>query len=263
MNLLVFWLGTSISSFCVEMSNELRMFKDVADAGYKIDVKKMSELNKQINPDGLKVSLLTMLIPIYNIIHVFKKVMKYNNIRPVLLDQLRVINALEEMTEIEKEEYLKKPTGLNAVIIPFKTEIRLSKAASIKINDETGKSEIFFESGESLEDITILKVDGPASRLTVDEQKKKVIDALNKLYSALTEKYPSPESLIDALTDNTKLDLSQSSEDKKDETCIKQESNISEKKQVLENFKNELLKKQQMMQKSTDKKGQILTKKIK
>ena len=66
-----------------------------------------------------------------------------------------------------------------------------------------------------------------------------------------------------ALTDNTKLDLSQSSEDKKDETCITQESNISEKKQVLENFKNELLKKQQMMQKSTDKKGQILTKKIK
>ena len=36
MEFLVFWLGTSIVSFGMEIANELRMFKDVADVGYKV-----------------------------------------------------------------------------------------------------------------------------------------------------------------------------------------------------------------------------------
>ena len=54
MELLVLWLGTSITSFCMEMANELRMFKDVADAGYKIDIRRLSDLSKQLNPNASK-----------------------------------------------------------------------------------------------------------------------------------------------------------------------------------------------------------------
>ena len=63
MEILIFWLGTCITSFCMEMVNEIRMSKDVADAGYKIDTKRLSEFNKQINPKGAKKHLISTLIP--------------------------------------------------------------------------------------------------------------------------------------------------------------------------------------------------------
>lgn len=156
MEFLALWLGTSIASFGMEIANELRMFKDVADAGYKVDVKKLSELGKQLNPNATKTTLLSMLIPILNITQVFQRILQYNNARPTILDQLSVIDALEEMSEIEKTEYLKNPTGLNALIVPLKTEIRLSKATSIKIDDASIDSKIYYEI-EKYEDTETIK----------------------------------------------------------------------------------------------------------
>ena len=108
MELLLLWLSTSITSICMEIANELRMFKDVADAGYKIDIKRLSDLSKQLNPNAPKATLLSTLIPIFNIIQVFQRTIQYNNLRPTILDQLNAIDVLEEMLEIEKEEYSKK-----------------------------------------------------------------------------------------------------------------------------------------------------------
>ena len=264
MELLVLWLGTSITSFCMEMANELRMFKDVADAGYKIDIRRLSDLSKQLNPNASKATLLSMLIPIFNIMQVFQRTVQYNNVRPMILDQLNVMDALEEMSEIEKQEYQKKPTGLNALLIPLKAEIRISKAASIKIETDTEKSEIFYEMDDSLENITILKVNGDASRLTVDEQKKKVIEAWKNIVSAGMEKYGDKESFANALRNNTNLDLSYSSDYKKEEVAKPvQELSISDQKQALENLKNELLEEQLTTQKSHTENGPTLTKRRK
>lgn len=243
MGLLILWIGTSFASFGMEIANELRMFKDAADAGYKVDVKRLSELEKQLNPNATKVTLLSMLIPIFNVMKVFQRTIQYNNIRPMILDQLSVIDALEEMSEIEKTEYLKNPTGLNALIVPLKSETRLSKAASIKINEGNEHSEIYYEMGESLDDITILKVSGPASRLTVEEQKKKVIDVWKKV-----------------------IDLSDSKEDKKDENATSptpQELSTSDQKQALESLKSELLEEQEVSRSTQIDKGPTLSKRRK
>lgn len=121
MEFLALWLGTCVASFGMEITNELRMFKDAADAGYKIDVKRLSELGMQLNPNATKETLLSMLIPIFNVMQVFQRTIQYNNVRPMILDQLSVIDALEEMTESEKAEYLKNPTGLNALVVPLKS----------------------------------------------------------------------------------------------------------------------------------------------
>lgn len=268
MEFLVLWLGTSIASFGMEFANELRMFKDVADAGYKIDVKRLSELGKQLNPDASKVTFLTMLIPVFNMMQVIKNTMQYNNARPMILDQLRILDILEEMSEIEKTEYLKKPTGLNALIVPLKLEIRLSKATSIKINDGNETSEIYYEIGKSLNDITILKVSGSASRLTLEEQKKKVVETWKLIYQEGIKKYGDAETLSNVLKSNSNIDLSDSKEDKKEaETTPKttQDLSISEKKQALENLKNELLdvrEEAQFTQTDTDK-GPIISKRRK
>lgn len=158
------------------------------------------------------------------------------------------MDVLEELSEIEKEEYLKNPTGLNALLVPIKMKIRLSNALSVKIIDGNEQSEIYYELGKSLDDITILKVSGPLSRLTDQEQKKIVIEAWNNFIV---------ETLInDLIKYNTSIDLSDSKDDKKDEEMISpipQELSISYQKQSLENLKSELLKESKEVNNSSDK----------
>lgn len=264
MDFLFLCLGTSITSFFMEIANELKVFKDVADAGYKIDIKRLSELEQQLNPNAPKITFLSMIIPIFNIIQVFQRTIQYNNIRPMILDQLSAINALEEMSEIEKQKYSKNPTYLNAFLIPLKSEIRLAKATTIEIDDGNEKSIIFYEIGDSFDDIIILKVNGDASRLTVDEQKKKVIDTWKKIFSAGIEKYGDEEIFMNELSNSTNLDLRHSRDDKKEEIAKPtEELSISEQKQELENLKNKLLETPKNEQTSHINNMKTLTKKRK
>ena len=249
MKIVVLWISTVAASFCIELTNELRMFKDVADAGYKINIDRLSDLSKKLNPDASKITLLSMLIPIFNIIQVFERITKYNNTRPMLLDQLSIIDALEEMSKIEKQEYLKKPTGLNAILVPFKLEARIAKADSVKIENDNEKSEIFYEIGDSLDDITILKVAGDASRLTEAEQKKKVIEVIKNSLLAETEEYDDVENATNTIKDNDDLELKDTDNKEEQNVTPKQESSLSRQKQALEDLKNKLIEKQQAAQK--------------
>ena len=190
-----------------------------------------------------------MLIPIFNIIQVFERITKYNNIRPMLLDQLSIIDALEEMSEIEKQEYQKRPTGLNAILVPFKLEVRIAKADSVKIENDNEKSEIFYEIGDSLDDITILKVAGDAYRLTEAEQKKKVIEAIKSSLLAETEEYDDVENATNTIKDNDDLELKNTDNKEEQKVTPKQESSLSRQKQALEDLKNKLIEKQQAAQK--------------
>lgn len=250
MKIVVLWISTVAASFCIELTNELRMFKDVADAGYKINIDRLSDLSKKLNPDASKITLLSMLIPIFNIIQVFERITKYNNIRPMLLDQLSIIDALEEMSEIEKQEYQKRPTGLNAILVPFKLEVRIAKADSVKIENDNEKSEIFYEIGDSLDDITILKVAGDAYRLTEAEQKKKVIEAIKSSLLAEMEEYDDVENATNTIKDNDDLELKNTDNKEEQKVTPKQESSLSRQKQALEDLKNKLIEKQQAAQKS-------------
>ena len=171
----------------------------------------------------------------------------------MILDQLNAMDALKEMSEIEKEEYSKNPTGLNALIVQTKMEIRLLNAEKLTIDDENEKSEFIYEMNGSLKDITILKVSGDAAKLTVEEQKKKIANSFRKMVSAVMEKYGDKESFVNALRNNTNLDLSHSSDNKKEENVepVKlSKLSIDEQKQALENLRNKLIEKQQKSQKS-------------
>ena len=109
-----------------------------------------------------------------------------------------------------------------------------------------------------------LKVNGDASRLTEDEQVKKFIEAWKNIVSAGMEKYGDERSFANALQNNNNLDLSYSSDDKKEVVAKPiQELSISDQKQALEKFKNELLEEQQTTQKSRTESGPTLTRKRK
>lgn len=263
MEFLVLWLGTTAASFAMKLANEFKIFKDAADAGYKIDTKRLSEFQKQLSPDATKITFLSMLIPLYNVMSVFQRVKQYENARPMILDQLSVTGVLEEMSDYEKKEYSKRPTGLNALIVPLKAESKLSKATKVTINGVFGESVVYCESDKTSHDIDILSVSGPVSRLTVEEQKEKVIETMIKILRPEVGELNNKEISSENIKESEKLDLSDGIEIEKDEETSLSSSpkpSISEQKQTLEKLKRELLEEQKMSQSNKTDKGPTLTK---
>lgn len=235
MKILIMWLGSVVASFFMEIGNELRMYKDAADAGYKVNNSKLLEMLGKGRESKPSLSTLFLLTPVINIMFVMKNTLDYNDRRDDLLTQLHVMGALDEMSDYEKSEYAKRPTGLNALLVPFKTTMKLRNANFIEIKNENDiSSKIFFELDKKSGDINVLEVSGPASKLSYDEQKESVLNAyLDAVESAfefiknLDDKdikytYDS-ESAEDVFTHNDEESLNTKDEedknDKQDLTC--------------------------------------------
>lgn len=213
MEVLIIWLGTVVASFGMEMANAMRMFKDVADNGYKIDINRLAEFVKQMNPDGFKTTLMSLLIPMLNIVSVFKKTIQYNNVRPMILAQLDVIDSLEKMTKDEEEQYNVNPTSLNALFITIKSEKNKNKAIKTVIfNDGEERSSISYREDKNGNRI-ITKTEGPVSKLSVIEQQAKIDEIFSNLAKEINERI-SKDELKDLLKDglgkkgNFTLDIS-------------------------------------------------------
>ena len=107
MEFLIIWIITIIVSFCMEIVQEMRMYKDIADLDYLINNERLSEFGKKFNPDITKKNLMLFLIPFINFLNVIKNTISYNNYKDRVFDELRIIDALEEMYEKELIEYSK------------------------------------------------------------------------------------------------------------------------------------------------------------
>lgn len=212
MEFILFWITSIIASLGLELANELKIFKDIADAGYKFDLKRINELQKQISPNNKKNMYFSFIIPLINIFTVLKRTVQYSNMRQEILKQFDIIGLLEEMNELEKEEYLKKPTGLNAIIAPIKANSRLENA--IKITNDDSNMAIYIEFMKEIDEckkidefydinnIVILKSTDKLQKYTNEELRQIAYEYFNnaiKLYHEIlpqnTEKIPSPTDL--------------------------------------------------------------------
>lgn len=238
MEFLGIWLGSCITSFGIEIATSFKMFKDVADAGYKIDIERMDKITKILDPDSSKREFLTMLLPVFNIMYSSFKAIGYNNAKSMLLDQLGVLDVLEEMSEIEKQEYQKRPTGLNAILVPLKSELRLAKSQLLIIIRPNFKSKIFYEIGEN-NDITILKVEGDALYLSLEDQKEIVFNELKE--EQVINQSEIVESLKEPILEETKQEIEVSMLDEQIEDLKRIKEDLLNKKDE-ENFKEEQTK---------------------
>ena len=260
MEILVIWLGTVIASFGMEISHTLRIFKDIADAGYKCDLKRVNELSEHFSPDSSKKTLISLLVIGYNIFYVFDEVNKYNNARPMFLSQLDVAGVLEEMTDEEKKEYLKEPTGLNAIKIQIKSESKKKDVHTFVIKNKNEKGKIFYKFNDTYDDVTVLKATGTLSRLTEEEQKKIVMDSWKEFVTSGVEQYGGEEEFIKALKSDSNLHIEKKEESKPSSLS---ELDISKQKQALEEFKKELLTGQEVTEASYEEKEPTLIKRKK
>ena len=170
-----FCIGTIILSIIMDIKNGFRLYKDVADAGYKIDSKRYSEIQKELYPDANKVNILSLCIPVYNFFYVLKKVMEYNNGREMILDQLNTLGVLEEMTDLEKNHYEKNPTGFNAIFGLMFLEAKLMNCLKMEINDDEMKGILYYKYGKSVRDIKVVETTIDTKKFSLEEQAKKVL----------------------------------------------------------------------------------------
>ena len=176
MELCLFWLTTIICSFGMNISVSYKMIKDLADNGYKLNLKNIKKFNEQLKDNDVKkMHQIKILIPILNVMESMDLMMKYNNMRAFIVDELRILDSLEEMTKEEFEMYKKNPTVTNAL----KSTKNIDRFTSIKIDN--GNSTVYFKFIGNSRDIEVLKTVGPASSLSKDEISEEVKKELQKL----------------------------------------------------------------------------------
>lgn len=208
---IIFWILTILTSFSMQLAFVLRVFKDLADLGYKFNLDKFRNKNN-LPVDTFEKNNFITLIPFINLISEIKKVNNYNTNRQVILEQFKTLNLLENLSDFEKGEYLKKPTSLNAFLLPIKLEIRLDKSICLTIKEEEGTSKVYFEMGNTFDDLIILKTEGPISNLSKEEQKKKISETakrmltkqIDKIFSQALQNMENNSNLVNDKTINDK-----------------------------------------------------------
>ena len=131
MSFLLFWLVTIIGSYVINFKMAFMMLKDLADAGYKLNVDNVKKFSEEFNENRPNNKLI-YLIPVINMLYSFKIAVDYNISRWNILDQLRILDILDTMSIEEKKKYEENPTALNALML-------LIEKPEITITDENIK----------------------------------------------------------------------------------------------------------------------------
>ncbi len=248
------YLGTVFGSFIITILKELMFFKDLADLGYKINIKKLTAIEQELNIALIENSMIFVLLPIINILHTFLNVSDYNCIRQDIIDILDSKKALENMSASQIDEYQKNPTALNALFIntkeivqkelPNNKKIDTNNYHSIEFVTSEGKNEIFYTWDELSDSINIVNVTGPISKLNNEEQKEIIIEIWYNALQLGIEKYNSIDNFENAFNGNCSINL--------DNKNMLSEENCSTKKEILEQFKNDLLDRKDVQETSIE-----------
>lgn len=129
------YVVTSIASIMIVKYNYFRMYKDVSDKGYKINIK---NITNEIKPNKKKTNYkkLLLLLPVINIFVAANKVIKYNKIKPFLVDSLKSRSFIEKMNDEEKEYYKSNPTINTAVNVVVYSRYKEEKMKHQDNSDE-------------------------------------------------------------------------------------------------------------------------------
>lgn len=232
---------TILVSIGLDISLAFKMFKDIADQGYKLEMDKISELGRQMNPETSKNNAMSLFIPFFNLFFQMNKKTKYEQTRPFLADQLRIMDCITPFTKEEQENYNKKPTGFNAFLTIIKSELadESEMDVSISFDDDGEKSTIWFE--KINDDFRVIKTRGPVSRLSLEEQKNILIEKLMIVGKELKSRITS-EELEKAIKENKTINLSQIPIKEEVKTEIENGNHSkSDIKQQLERLRNDIV----------------------
>lgn len=213
MELVLFYLLTIVLSVYNNLSLVNNTIKDIANLGYRLDLKRIRELQSKFNNNNSNNNLILYTVcPMLNIILSTQALITYFKTRNQVLEKLDKLDAVYLMDEIELEEYNKKRTGFNAL----KTWVKTDKLKSnpVIVEDKLNKISYY-----TLNDkIVILDASGDVAKLSKDEQLNFILMSHLKTF----------ESMLDEIKVNADQEVNEN-----DKEIVKK----SDKKQLLKDLK--------------------------
>ena len=188
MEYLLIYIISIIASMGIELVGELSIIKELATKGYKLDMEKSSERKTK---QERKKDILKKFIPIYNIIHSFKQLAKYEKEKKKILENPSNYESIVEMNKIEKDLFNEKPkaiTALNLAISPIdeknyrkpKGIIKISNGVYRHDNNDGTYTQIKFKKETDI--IVITDLEGEILSLEPEQQLKELNKIFNTLY---------------------------------------------------------------------------------
>ena len=91
MNVLLAWLITSAEFLLIDTASILRIFKDLADQGFKINYEKFNEFYEYLKDENSKDYFIKMFVPFYNFYRTYidSNIIIHN--KPLLLPVIAII----------------------------------------------------------------------------------------------------------------------------------------------------------------------------
>ena len=118
MSLILLWITTIVMSKTIDVITACKVIKDLASEEYKIKPDNFDSLSMELNNnENNTFNKIKTFIPFFNMYNSMLNGMNYAMNKGGLLDQLYLMDAIERMDKDEIEEYNKKPSAINALII--------------------------------------------------------------------------------------------------------------------------------------------------
>lgn len=128
------WLGSAVLTFTMDLIQQGRLYKDACDNGYFILTSKMEEVFG--DKHFFSNTLINYLIPGYNFYYLMNNTMKFNQMREDCARFIINTDYVEEMSNKDKEKYMKKPTIFNAIKMSIMNEVNKQINKELEVSEE-------------------------------------------------------------------------------------------------------------------------------
>lgn len=175
MNFLLLWGGTTILSISIEILNEVRITKILAEKGYKVEEGKLLIVSDYLTTD---IDMVSMILPVINIIHSLVRTIETFEFKNVKNEDIEKLYYIIPLTEEEKRQY--EESFLNKIKNKFKRKkIDDDATAVIKYMEGNEENTIYFKEMEG--QYILVKSEGPIANLSKENQQEKLQQEMNDL----------------------------------------------------------------------------------
>ena len=124
MEFLIGWMSTIAATSVIRLFTVFSIMKDVANQGFKLNINKMHENVRSIaGNDETGSDKIVDYIPLVNMMNSFNQYTQYIYNRESYLMALDQLDVVEEMNEVEKVDYKRKPTIIS-ILKMYRNEAR-------------------------------------------------------------------------------------------------------------------------------------------
>ncbi len=185
--------ATTIFSLGAFVGIVLKFYKELAEAGLKINYRTLDKQNGQEKANKNAMTLKNILLTLgLNIYYIFRLTYFYQDFKENIYQEFA--QAIEKMTPWEQKQYLKHPSGLRAFNLMKKWSLDDSPLLKIYVKEDEGISQADFYLRED-ETVDIIDVKGPLAKRNNDEQEDYIIGLFMVLYMEGIKKYSKQEEL--------------------------------------------------------------------